>query len=339
MEEKIIALINSNKATEAEAALQAEILHSVEMGYLKTENLSIHFAEQTILEGRLKVTLPEDFTIMPDETARLKYPLETRPRLIYTSQDGMVNITFNHSRAALQDGGVARFKDGMMRVIEQMQAEARWEESGVKEVAGRKVGFCDFVVPALDEDIYTFMFFMELSGRALIGGVNCPATRMNTWKFIALGLANSLKVNTGLVQSPVPVGDYTHYEFKTGFYTCYQGKEYRLFKLEDGSCRLVSRDPSDLANGFEKKDGGYRKTVAKNELQTVYEFKTRIIYQGHQFELGQALKDRIQLIIRDCNLDLASQLDLEHIGNHEYEKWVTKDLIEDVAVEKVILTL
>jgi hypothetical protein len=136
--------------------------------------------------------------------------------------------------------------------------------------------------------------------------------------------------------SPKIVVDFSNYQFKSGFYAIYNDKEYRLFKLRDGNWRLVSNDPDDLKNGFEPKDGAYKKTVAANELQTVYKIKTTIVYRGQQFELGLEGKDKVQLIKRDCNMKLAQQLQLEMVDYREYEKWVAKDQIEDVLVEKII---
>jgi hypothetical protein len=136
--------------------------------------------------------------------------------------------------------------------------------------------------------------------------------------------------------SPKIVVDFSNYQFKSGFYAIYNDKEYRLFKLRDGNWRLVSNDPDDLKNGFEPKDGAYKKMVAANKLQTVYKINTTIVYRGQQFELGLEGKDKVQLIKRDCNMKLVQQLQLEMVDYREYEKWVAKDQIEDVLVERVI---
>jgi hypothetical protein len=337
-DEKIIALINWKRSEEAEAARQTAIIQTMRTGCLEIEGVALRFAEQTILDGQLRVKLPDNFIVMSPETARLKYPLDTRPGLIFTGPDGTVNITFNHSGAALTNAEVADFTDKMIRMIEKMQPDVRWQEHDVKDVSGKKVGFCDFVAPAVDDDIYNLIFFMELNGRVLIGALNCPVALMHNWKPIGLGIMDSLRTNSdvagALLQNQVK--DFADYPFKpAGFYAQYNNKEYRLFKLGEGNYRLVSFDPVELANGFEKKDGVYRKTVTGAEINVMYEIKTRVVYQGEQFELGQVGKSQVQLLKKDCDIDLAQRLEMDRTGYREYEKWVAKERIEDVREDKV----
>ena len=133
-DEKIIALINWKRAQETEATRQAAIIESMRTGCLTIDGAIIKFVGKTILEGQLKVDLPDNFTTMPIETARLKYPLESRPGLIFTAPDGTINIAFNHSQAALrEDEAIENFTKKMTRTIEKTQPDVRWQENGVKE--------------------------------------------------------------------------------------------------------------------------------------------------------------------------------------------------------------
>jgi hypothetical protein len=49
----------------------------------------------TILSNKIEVLIPESFDIMSEEMLKHKYPLETRPTLVYTNEDGTVNVAFN----------------------------------------------------------------------------------------------------------------------------------------------------------------------------------------------------------------------------------------------------
>ncbi|HEY8465097.1 MAG TPA: hypothetical protein VIM29_13985 [Bacillota bacterium] len=336
MDEQIITLINWKQLQKAEASRKIEIFESIEKGYLKTGDITLNFVERTIFDGRLNVKLPDNFKIISNETAQLPYPLDSIPDLIYSEPKASVSITFTHSLVPLHDAEVENYKAELMLAVAQKQPEVRWEETGIKKVAGRNIGFCDFIIPDPDEDIYNFMFVMELHHRVLTGGVFCPAIKMNTWKPLALGMMNAVKVNDGIIEPEVQseARDFTNYDFKCGLYATYQDREYRVYKLRDGCYRLVSNDPDDLANGFEKKDGIYKKTVTAGELQAVYEFKTRVVFQGHQFELGQVRENRLQLLVDSGERALINQFQFE-IGFGKYEKWVAKELIEDVIVETV----
>jgi hypothetical protein len=339
-DEKIVALINNKRKAIAEAARKAQIAKSFQTGgdCLTVTGLNLKFEEKLILDGQVNLKLPAELEILSPEKARFKYPSASRPELIFTTRDGLVNITFKHSRIPLDEAEVEQFKDRMIAVIQKIQSRVNWQEDGVKQVNGKKIGFFHFIIPALEANIYNLMFFGELNHRALIGNINCPVAQMEYWKPIATGLVETVKIIACRQNPPSkpPGADFTDYQFKSGFYASYHNKEYRVFKLADHNYRLVSRDPSDLAEGFEKKDGVYKKTVQYSELQSFYELKTRIEYQGYQFELRNILKNEVQLLKKNCGLDLVKQLKLQKTGPGEYEKWIAKNEVEDVIEEKIM---
>jgi hypothetical protein len=339
LDEKIIALINNKRKAIAAAAREAQIAESFQTGgdWLTVVGLNLKFAEKSIWDGQVTIKLPAELEILSPEKARLKYPSVGRPELIFATRDGLVNIAFKHFRIPLDETEVEPFKDRMIAAIQKKQSRVGWQENGVKQVNGKKIGFLHFIIPALDANIYNLMFWGELNHRAFIGTINCPAARMEYWKPIATGLVETVKITACRQKPPSkpPGADFTDYQFKSGCYAGYHNKEYRVFKLAADSYRLVSRDPGDLAEGFAKKDGVYKKTVSDSEIQSFYELKTKIEYQGYEFELGEALKNEIQLLRKDCEPDLIKQLRLQKIGPGEYEKWIAKNEIEAVIEEKI----
>jgi hypothetical protein len=335
-DERIINLINAKKLELAAASRKDAVVQSIPTGYAALNGSNVKFVAKTILEGQITVSLPADFESVSLEATHWQYPFETDPGLTFAGRDGLINIIFIHTQHPLQDEEIPQFRDDLIKTIAEKQPEVDWQGNGVKRIAGRKIGFCDFVVPGLEADSYHFLFFLELNQRALVGALNCPATEINDWSPVAMGMMNSLRINSVFAAAPAPppVKDFVNYQFKSGLYAIYHNKEYRLFKLKDGNCRLISFDVNDLDNGFIKQDGVYKKTLSHHEITSVYQIKTRIVYQGEQFELGQVLKYQVQLIKKDCNSELAKQLQLEKIDYREYEKWVAKDQLEDVWEEK-----
>jgi hypothetical protein len=335
-DEKIINLLNSKKLELTEASRKDEVVQSIPTGYAAISGLNVKFVAKTILEGQITVYLPAEFESLSSEATGCQYPYETEPGLTFVSRDGLIHIIVNHTQHSLHDEAIPRFRDELIKTIEAMQPEVDWQGSDIQQVTGRNIGFCDFVIPVSDDYLYNFLFFLELNRRVLLGALNCPVTLLNDWGPIARGIMNSVRVNfvPETAPSPALVKDFSNYQFKSGLYAIYQDKEYRLFRLKDGNCRLISFDADDLGNGFVKQDGVYKKTVSNLDLTTVYQIRTRIVYQGQQFELGQVLKNQVQLIKKDCSSELAKQLQLEKVDYHEYEKWVDKDKLEDVWEEK-----
>ena len=50
---------------------------------------------KTILNNRIEIKLPKEFQVMSEDMAKLKYPAERRPTLIYTNESGRINVAFN----------------------------------------------------------------------------------------------------------------------------------------------------------------------------------------------------------------------------------------------------
>lgn len=198
MDEKIIGLMNE---LQDEIARQSKESDADENGLLDLSitinDEIIPFEEKSLFEDRLRILLPETFSIMPSEIAALKYPSEKRPGLIYTNESTSINIAFNYTESPLNDADLDTFKDNMVQVLKHSQPTAQWLEDGVKDMDGQRIGYCDFIVPASDVPVYILVFFVELDGKALLCTFNCTEEEMKEWKPVARGIMSSVKITFG----------------------------------------------------------------------------------------------------------------------------------------------
>lgn len=199
MDEKIIELMNEKQEELARISkenngYEGTVRQDVQTDFIEINDEIIPFEEKSVLEDKVKLRLPETFIVMPPEIASLKYPSERRPNLIYTNESASINIAFNHTQSPLHDTNMEAFKKSMVQVIKKTQPLARWFEEGVRNVNGRNIGFCDFLAPALDVNIYNLLFFAELEGRALLCTFNCTEEEMKDWKPVAMGIMDSVKI-------------------------------------------------------------------------------------------------------------------------------------------------
>jgi len=338
-DEKIIALINGKRQAMDAVARNDQITNFFRTGgdCLKVDGVSLKFEEKSIFDGQVILKLPTGLEILLPEKTRLKYPSDSKPDLILTTSDGLINITFKHSRIPLDEGIMDQLKDRIIMTINKKHSRVCWQKEGIKQVNGKQIGFCNFIVPTLDGNVFSLMFFVELNHQALIGNINGPVSLIEYWQPIADGLVESIKIATESDDIPLkpPVANFADYQFKSGLYASYHNKEYQTFKLADGNYRLISFDSRDLEDGFEKKDGVYKKTVSDGELQSLYELETKIMYRGNIFELGEVCKNEVQLIKKKCHFELARQLQLEKDSwSGKYGKRIAKTEIEDVIEEK-----
>ncbi len=335
MDEKIIELINQREIEKDQKLREEQISQSIQMGSLEMKGQSIIFEERKLLDEKIILRLPKDFWIMPPETVALKYPAERRPGLVYTNETGTVNITFSHTQTTLENDGVQRFRDYIIKTIRKIQPAVEWVADGLKNINEKNIGYFEFIAPALDTNIYNFLSVTELNKQALIINFNCPEEEMDEWRPIAKGILDTLATVEGVVKEEVniPRRDFSGCLIKNGSFGIHHGKEYQLFKMDDNEYRLISFDCVAQEDGFIPKDGVFKKTVAKSEIEAAYRVKPIIIYQGYQFEMRQELKDQVQLAKGKYDYDTARKFQMKVDSLGVFTKWINKSEIEDIVEE------
>ncbi|MEJ9214972.1 hypothetical protein P4S83_10790 [Aneurinibacillus thermoaerophilus] len=198
MDEKIIEMMNNMQEEQNQNARKSRVnkiaQQDMQKTLIKIKGEIIPFEEKNLLENKVKIPLPKTFTIMSPEMASLKYPSERRPELIYTNETASINMAFSHTQNPLNDTDMGAFKNSMVQILRQTQPLARWFEEGIRNVNGKNIGFCEFLAPSFDANIYNLLFFVELEGRALLCIFNCVEEEMKSWKPIARGIMDSLKI-------------------------------------------------------------------------------------------------------------------------------------------------
>lgn len=159
---------------------------------------TIPVEEKRLLDDRVRIRLPRTFTLMSPQVAAIKYPSERRPQVIYTNQTASINVAFTYTDSKLVDSAdqLQAFMDVMKQVLRKTQPLARWQEEGIREIAGKNVGFFEFITPAFDVDIYNLISFVSLQGRALLCTFNCTEQELADWKLAAWGMMDSLVIES-----------------------------------------------------------------------------------------------------------------------------------------------
>lgn len=147
-----------------------------------------------VLNDKVEILIPKGFTIMTEEMAKVKYPMENRPSLIYTDEKGSINIAFNHTETPVQDSLIKDMKDPMKQAFSGMYPDATWYRDEVIQINGKNVGVFELLTPGVDTKIYNLIFFTELDGKMLMTTFNCTEQQMAEWKPLAQEILQSYKV-------------------------------------------------------------------------------------------------------------------------------------------------
>lgn len=76
----------------------------IRRGVALVDGETVVFREREILQGRLWMRMPEQFELLGKELARLKYPSENRPDIIYSDPAATINVSFSYKQDRLSDG-------------------------------------------------------------------------------------------------------------------------------------------------------------------------------------------------------------------------------------------
>ncbi|AZK48991.1 hypothetical protein EIM92_11360 [Paenibacillus lentus] len=229
MDEQFLRVIQEQERKEREEAKEEQlsipkVTAAVLSGLLKLGSEEITFSETEVIPGQVSLRMPESFVEMPEQFAAMKYPSDRRPKLIYTDESLSININVNPTDNRMYDDEMEKFQSEMLAMLKRMQPNARWLSDGVftlgqagrveveqaaseqegqlhqKEAVqasatdGKRVGYYEFLSPAMDGNIYNLTFFMEWEEKGLFFSVNCMEKQMKLWRPIAHGIMASLRI-------------------------------------------------------------------------------------------------------------------------------------------------
>lgn len=151
------------------------------------------FEEFTFFDGKMALKLPKEFTDMPLEFAKLKYPSEHRPQIIKMNADGSVNLTLSLYQDKLKKEEIRDCIHTLKNVIERMNPAYLFFDLQVIEQDEQNVGYFDYKSNAIDSDLYNILFVTPIGGQTMMGAFNCRLGERDDWKPIAIKIAKSIK--------------------------------------------------------------------------------------------------------------------------------------------------
>ncbi|AJG99818.1 hypothetical protein LF65_03255 [Clostridium beijerinckii] len=185
-DEKILDLINAVEKREA----QKDITN----GPIKIGDRYYEFEEKDFFYEKLKMYIPKDYKDMPEAARKLKYPSENRPEIIKCNEDGSIAFTLNIIDSPLDEERVGELKDGMKMIIKKTNPANVFYEDGIIEVDSKNIGFFEFKSYAIDDALYTLMFFLEFEEKTLMGTFSCRYSDYEEWREVAFQVLKTIKV-------------------------------------------------------------------------------------------------------------------------------------------------
>lgn len=149
--------------------------------------------ERLALNGRVTLLAPGNFTPLPENLLKSKYPSEWRPSEVLSNESGSVNLAFNHASGEIPDD-VDVLRQGLSEPFHKIYAQAEWLSDDVVEVNGRKFVHFEMITRSLDGDVHNILYMTPLDGRLLLISFNTTKEEAPQWLEIGRRILQSIKI-------------------------------------------------------------------------------------------------------------------------------------------------
>ncbi|MEN1988881.1 hypothetical protein [Paenibacillus hubeiensis] len=162
---------------------------------LRIGNENVFLKRTELFDGRVAAFLPRSLRLISEKEADMKYPSSNRPERIYTNDTGTVNFTFNRLDHRISAEEMTSFTETMANVLRSTQPIRQWDKQGVRITdTGHVLGYCQFSVQGLNDQIYNYIGFTILDQKVLVYGFNCTDEEKKDWVEPGEMILNSLEI-------------------------------------------------------------------------------------------------------------------------------------------------
>lgn len=156
--------------------------------------------KKKFLDDKLSLLVPEKFEPMSKAMLEAKYPSANRPTLVLTNRAGTVNLAINHTKNAARPDQLEGLLEAMEVVMRKTHRDAKWHDSSIVEINGRRWFRLDLTTSAIDTRIRNVMLGTVYEGRVLLVGFNTTKPLEKRWLESGQKMLQSLKL--GLPELP-----------------------------------------------------------------------------------------------------------------------------------------
>lgn len=160
--------------------------------------------KKTEIAKRVKVDLPEEFTMLPDEGIAAKYPAARKPLGVYSSANGQVDFSVNEKPTTFIAKDLPLVKDIYKASIMRTFTEVQFIREEIKEIDKKQLIVFEFVSTLKDENPnsnkapikkYTIVQYYVHGGKVMIFTFNAPTLLKDKWQATANKIMNSIKIS------------------------------------------------------------------------------------------------------------------------------------------------
>jgi len=199
MDEQIINAIQNaerikNKTSPDKTNLEM-IIKQIREGIITLVEPHIKMERRTFLNDSFTISIPKEFDFMDDGMAKIKYPNESRPGIIFTNRQDTVNIGLNYVEQALEDEDVTAFRDVMKNAVISIHPSSKIMDTGDFNTDKHTVAYYTFPNHVIGGQMYNLFFALTINKKVLVCNLNCLKKDMDKWMPIFYGIMHTIQID------------------------------------------------------------------------------------------------------------------------------------------------
>ncbi|CAN5899063.1 hypothetical protein BH24BAC1_BH24BAC1_26210 [soil metagenome] len=158
---------------------------------------------KTTINKQISLSLPKEFTIMPDEGIAQKYPAQRKPLAVYTSPNGQVDLAVSQRPASFKKSDLAMAKEFYKASLLSMYSDVEFIREEITPINKQEFVVFEFVSTVKDERKtsnlspvrrYTIVQYTIIGNQLTIFTFNVPFMLKRDWQETAQQVMASVKV-------------------------------------------------------------------------------------------------------------------------------------------------
>ncbi|WP_058486169.1 hypothetical protein [Defluviitalea phaphyphila] len=192
-EKEIVDLINKVEESIAQMIIEEEdAIPDIKVEDINIDGEIIKFSEVEVIPEKLKMYIPDEFKLIPEEIKKLKYPNENRPEYIYANKTYDINLTFKPYEENVEEEDLVEIRDSFKNAVKIMNPTSEFLGEGVIEAEFLDIPYFEIKTSAFDGDIYNLMFFLSVKEKFTMGTFNCLISDKEDWHKIAKAMIKTI---------------------------------------------------------------------------------------------------------------------------------------------------
>lgn len=162
----------TEKKSHSDEVIEEELKQSIYDKEVKIFRLPVKFTDMELLEGRITMRLPEDFTPRTQEEIARAFFLKDKPQYVYCNPYLDFALTMNWTGHQVSRDTLFEAARDVESVLDRVGPKTQFLGRHQLKREEGNLAICQLLANALDGVTYMAMFFASVEGRLLMGSLS-----------------------------------------------------------------------------------------------------------------------------------------------------------------------